>query len=69
MAKEVSVLTPLDTFEELHKLADGRKAVVSVDREVLSRLLIDHSVLVNACKGAMIKVIEPAPKRARPSLT
>lgn len=69
MSKEVSLLTPLSDFEALHKLADGRKATVSVEREVLARLLVDHSVLVNACKGAMVKVIEPAPRRARPSLT
>ncbi len=72
MPREVHILTPIATFERLHKLADGKGVMVSLERDVLTRLLIDHSVLVTACKGAAIKVIEPepepAPKRQRANL-
>lgn len=68
MAKELRLLTPLSSFEKLHKLADGRKAAVSLERDILTHLLVDHSVLVAACQGAGIKVIEPSPKRERPKL-
>ena len=68
MTKQVNLLTPLPTFEKLHRLADGRKATVSLERDTLIQLLVDHSVLVTACKGAGIKIIEPKPKRVRPRL-
>ncbi len=65
---KVSLLTPLSTFEGLHRLANGRKATVSVDCGILTQLLVDHSVLVAACQAAGIKVNEPTPKRDRPTL-
>lgn len=68
MPREITLLTAQTSFEALHKLADGRRAVVSVDRDTLTHLLTDHSILVTACQGAGIKVIEPAPRRERPKL-
>ncbi len=68
MPREVTLLTPISVFDRLHKLADGKGVMVSVERGVLTQLLVDHSVLVNACKGAAIKVIEPTPKRERAKL-
>lgn len=68
MPKELHLLTPLSTFEKMHKLADSRKAIVSLERDILTQLLIDHSLLVSACKAVGIRVIEPAAKRRRPQL-
>lgn len=68
MTKEVGLLTPLSIFEELHLLADSRKGMVEINRQVLTQLLVDHAVLVTACKGAGIKVLEPTPKRVRAKL-
>lgn len=68
MPREITLLTAQNSFEALHKLADGRKVVVSVDRDILTHLLVDHTVLVTACKAAGIKVIEPTPRRDRPKL-
>ena len=66
MAKELLLLTPLSAFEELHRLVDEKRAAaVMIEREALSKLLVDHSALVTACKGAGIKIVEPTPKRGR----
>lgn len=68
MPKELHLLTAMSDFDRLHKLAEGRKAMVSGDCVTLSQLLTDHSVLVAGCQGAGIKVIEPTPQRSRPRL-
>ena len=67
--REVTLLTVLSDFERLHRLADSGKRSVSVECDILTRLLIDHSVLVRACKAAGIKIIEPAEPRKRAQLT
>lgn len=65
----VELLTGQETFERLHKLADGKKAHVSVDRDELRRLLIDHSTMLRSLHVASgYRVIEPAPRRQRPAL-
>lgn len=68
MPREVTLLTAQATFERLHQQADGRGATVSVERDTLTHLLIDHSALVKACKGAGITICEPATRRERPKL-
>jgi len=68
MPREVTLLTAQSSFESLHRLADGRKAVVSVDRDLLLHLLIDHTVLVQAVKNSGLKIVEPKPLRQRPTL-
>ena len=69
MTVTVELLTTQDVFERLHKLADGKRANVSVDRDELRQLLMDHSVmLANLHSSTSFKVIEPLPKRIRPRL-
>jgi hypothetical protein len=62
MSQKISLLTPQHTFERLHALVEGRRAAIRVDGEVLKRLLIDHSVMFAALKGAGHAVIEPKPR-------
>jgi hypothetical protein len=69
MPREVNLLTSIAAFDRLHKLADGKGVMVSVERDKLSHLLVDHSVLVTACKGAAIRVLEPMPRRERAKLS
>jgi hypothetical protein len=61
----ITLLTLHSDFEALHDLADGRRHTVKIDRDVLYRLLIDHSALINMVRTHGQKVIEPpeAPKR------
>ena len=64
MAQTVELLTSLDTFQDLHILADGKDGKVRVERADLRRLLIDHTCMINALKGAAVQVrTEPPPRR------
>lgn len=67
MSREITLITPQRAFDALHDAANGRKIIVPVDRDYLAALLLDHSVLINACKANGIRVIEP-PTRKRPEL-
>ena len=67
----VTLLTTKDDFETLHDLVDGLKRTVKIDRDVLGRLLVDHTKLINMCRTHALKVIEPeppTPKRVRTKL-
>ncbi len=66
--REVRLLTLLTEFDRLHLLAGTKARSVRVDCDALTHLLVDHSALVSACKGAAIKVIEPVPARQRARL-
>jgi hypothetical protein len=68
MPREVNLLTNQNDFEKLHALADRRGTMVSLERQILTQLLVDHSVLVTACKGAGVRITEPKPHRERPRL-
>lgn len=60
----VQLLTTHEAFERLHSLADGRGSV-KVDRETLTKLLIDHTAMYNALRGTSVKVVAPIKHRER----
>jgi hypothetical protein len=67
----ITLLTLHSDYVTLHDLADGRKRTVKVDRDVLGRLLIDHSAMINMIRTHGQKVNEPpepTPKRQRKTL-
>jgi hypothetical protein len=55
----IELLTSLDAFDELHQIADGKKAVVKVDREYLHSLLLDHSAMINALQNKGVICRDP----------
>jgi len=66
----VELLTTQEVFERLHRLVSGRGVSVRVECDELRQLLIDHSVmLANLHSSTSFKVIEPLPKRIRPTLS
>lgn len=69
MSREIRLLTPLDVFERFHKLADGRRRTVELDRDQLSQLLVDHSTLIAALKSRGVAVLDPPPTRTRRAIT
>jgi hypothetical protein len=63
---KVSLETTQANLEHLHERADSRGAAVKVDREALSRLLIDHARLCRAlAESSSFKLEEPAKVRVR----
>lgn len=46
-------------FEQLYEASDNSATTVKVKKEALQRLLMDHTQLVAALKGANIKFKEP----------
>ena len=63
----VELITAEETLEEISHLVDTRKSTVKIDRETLSRLLIDYDVMRGALRSSLFKVNTPA-KRARARL-
>jgi hypothetical protein len=64
MSISLTLVTTQADFEDMHQGIDkatdrGIHTVTSVDREALSRLLIDHSALVSHCRKHGLRVIEP----------
>ncbi len=69
MAVNITLLTNLTTFDELHKLANkaGKTTKIDIrilqrllDTEVLQRLLIDHSVMYRTIReNSSIQIKEP----------
>lgn len=69
MAVTVNLLTNQDDLDTFHKLVDGRKKEIKVDREKLYRLLIDVGVLTNAIQSSStFRLVTPEPKRQREKL-
>jgi hypothetical protein len=67
MSTKIALVTSLEEFEELHRLAGQKRAVdVRVNREALSKLLIDHSVMTRALEGSSsFTLTEPRKVRTR----
>lgn len=65
MPKAVELLTSTEVFHDLHVAVDNRRQSVRVDRQAVLNLLIDHSVMLNALKGAGVAANSPAPQRHR----
>lgn len=66
--KKIELQLTTDQFHQLHKLADGRRASVPVDRELLTKLLVDHSAVLRSLHESGIKLSEPLPARQRTRL-
>jgi hypothetical protein len=66
----VDLLTTTEVFDRLHRLSDGRKAKVAIDRDELRQVLVDYSVML-AClhRASGFRVVEPKPRRERPRLS
>ena len=64
----MELLTSLETYEALHMLADGRKAVVKVERQALLNLLLDHWQMLTELKKHGVQTSAPPPKRRRETL-
>ena len=63
----VELITAEETLEEISHLVDTRKRMVRVDREALSKLLIDYDVMRGALRSTLFKVTTPT-KRPRARL-
>ena len=62
------VLT-LSDFERLHTKADSKHKTVTVEREALEKLLIDHSVILGLLNDNWIEYKDASPpKKPRPKL-
>jgi hypothetical protein len=55
---KVALVTPHETYAALCAVADGRKATVRVDREALSKLLVDHAAMSRALRD-LNRLTEP----------
>lgn len=62
---EIRLCTTHNEFVALHQLTESRKATVSISKELLEKLLTDHSMMAKALSSNAFKLIEPAPKRER----
>jgi len=60
-----SLNTSNETFERLHEMADGRRTKVTVSRDDLMGLLMDHSIMREMLQ---YQVEEPRRQRSRPSI-
>jgi hypothetical protein len=49
---------PMAVFERLHEAASGRGKKTEVLKRELSKLLVDHSRLIRACRRVGIEVKE-----------
>lgn len=65
MAQSLELLTSVDTFHDLHIIADSRKAAVRVDRQALHGLLLDHTCLLNELQRHGVRATCPPPPRKR----
>lgn len=56
----VDLMTSLDTYHDLHVLADtGRKTTLKVERQQLLGLLLDHSAMINELQKRGVKCRDP----------
>lgn len=68
MPTQLELLTSVDAFHDLHIIADGRKALVKVDRQALLNLLIDHTCMLNELQRHGVRPTCPPPPRRRERL-
>jgi hypothetical protein len=69
MTTQITLLTSHDVFTKLHELADGRRAIVKINREELTHLLIDHTLMYGALRTSNgFTVTEAMQRRERPKL-
>lgn len=61
----LELLTSLDTFHDLHVMADTRRALIRVSSEALRHLLIDHSCMLNELQRHGVRCATTPPKRRR----
>jgi hypothetical protein len=55
---KVKLELPLARLEELATLCNGRGAKCHVSKRQLSRLIVDQTRLINACRGAGVEIQE-----------
>jgi len=66
MTAQIKLLTSQDAFHRLHELINGRKETLKIDRQLLTNLLVDYSVMLAALsKTSGFAITEP---RERPRL-
>jgi hypothetical protein len=67
MTAQIKLLTSQDAFHRMHQLINGRKDTLKIDKQMLTNLLVDYSVMLAALsKVSGFVVNEP---RERPHLT
>jgi hypothetical protein len=67
MTAQIKLLTSQDAFHKMHQLINGRKDTLKIDKQMLTNLLVDYSVMLAALsKVSGFVVNEP---RERPHLT
>jgi hypothetical protein len=65
MANTLELLTSLDTFDDLHALADGKDGKCRVAKADLRRLLIDHTCMIQELQRHSVRCHYEPPKRHR----
>lgn len=53
-----NIYTSQQTYEELHRAADGRGEMTRVSKQALLHLLMDHGTLVGVAKSAGVELVE-----------
>jgi hypothetical protein len=67
MTAQIKLLTSQDAFHAMHQLINGKKDTLKIDKQMLTNLLVDYSVMLAALsKVSGFVVNEP---RERPHLT
>jgi hypothetical protein len=65
----IDLLTSLNTFQDLHELADGKSGKVKVEKDQLRHLLIDHSFMLQELKRHGVTCRDPTVKKRRETIT
>ena len=66
MTSQIKLLTSQDAFHKMHQLINGKKETLKIDKQMLTNLLVDYSVMLAALsKISDFKLSEP---RGRPQL-
>lgn len=56
----VSLTSKVATLDTLHKAANNNKVLISIPRQALVDLLLDHAKMASALRGSStFKVVEP----------
>ena len=66
MTSQIKLLTSQESFHKMHQMINGRKDTLRIDKQMLTNLLVDYSVMLAALsKVSGFMVNEP---RERPRL-